>query len=623
MRLLISIFWLLLGTINGCILARRVSPFSFTDLKMVKDLFTMQSTYFTTTEEIFVICGAVLLLAGLVFFWFKGPKYKGKLHYITSTLMILLGVVSIPLVTSAAVDSGQLTSYYENLAQGYLDYGFVYSFSSSVVGRGMNKPTGYSQELVDAVLSTVDTEETDSELPNIIIVQLESFMDPYDYTFLEYSEDPTPTFHYLEETYSTGYVEVPVVGAGTANTEFEVLTGMSMEFFGLGEIPYKTILKTNSCESVASVLSAIGYGTHVVHNNGGNFYSRANAFSMMGFDTFICKEVIDIQEYTALGNWATDACLVDEVERALDSTDSMDFVYTITVQSHGSYPTESILEDPVISVSGGETEEINNQWEYYMNQLYEVDQFMENLIAMLEERDEKTIVVFFGDHLPTMGLTSEDMASGSIYLTKYVTWNNFDLEQETYDLTSYQLVAYTLDQVGIHEGTIFTYHQSENYTVSDSYTTGLEILQYDVLYGEHYAYHGEDLYTASDISIGISEVVISQVYLDPETGKLMISGENFTKWSKVYVNGKKLSTSFIDSNTLRISTGSLLEGENEIVVNQVSGSTIFRSSNEVLYYYEKEPAAELLSLEEFQVEIRETLKTEEALLQLEGKVATQ
>ena len=75
---------------------------------------------------------------------------------------------------------------------------------------------------------------------------------------------------------------------------------MSMQYFGTGEYPYKTILKQTDCESIASDLSKIGYGTHVVHNNGGNFYSRANAFSMMGFDSFTSKELMAIREYTPL-----------------------------------------------------------------------------------------------------------------------------------------------------------------------------------------------------------------------------------------------------------------------------------------------------------------------------------
>ncbi|MDO4323787.1 MAG: hypothetical protein Q4C61_14820, partial [Lachnospiraceae bacterium] len=152
LRTIICAFWLFLGTINGCILAKRVSPFSFTDLKMVGDLFTMQSNYFTAFEAVLVIVGVVAVIAFLVIFWFKGPKFEGRLHKMTSLVMIVAVVMMLPNVTNAAVSNHILTSYFENLAQGYKDYGFVYSFSASVLDRGMSAPEDYSEESVNAVL---------------------------------------------------------------------------------------------------------------------------------------------------------------------------------------------------------------------------------------------------------------------------------------------------------------------------------------------------------------------------------------------------------------------------------------------------------------------------------------
>ena len=110
-------------------------------------------------------------------------------------------------------------------------------------------------------MSEIPEEEgvTDGEYPNIICVLLESFIDPELINYLQLSDEVVPNFHYLYNNYSSGYLEVPVVGAGTANTEFEVLTGMGMQFFGLGEYPYKTILKETNCESIASDLHTLGY----------------------------------------------------------------------------------------------------------------------------------------------------------------------------------------------------------------------------------------------------------------------------------------------------------------------------------------------------------------------------
>lgn len=640
LRTIICAFWLFLGTINGCILAKRVSPFSFTDIKMVGDLFTMQSNYFTATEAAVVIAIVAAVVLLLILFWFKGPKFAGRPRRLTGVLMILAVVMMLPNVTDAAVSNHILTSYFENLAQGYKDYGFVYSFSASVLDRGMSAPDDYSEESVNAVLAKVnedtsslekneeqqnassghdsayqsaslkmqtrtmtssqdelntaqpkeensipeEVDEAEQEYPNIICILLESFVDPGLIKFLETSEDPIPNFHYLYDNYTSGYLEVPVVGAGTANTEFEILTGMGMQFFGLGEYPYKTILKQTNCESIASDLKTLGYGAHAVHNNGGNFYSRANAFSMMGFDTFTSKELMDIKDYTPLGTWPTDDILIGEVEKSLDYTpDQPDFVYTITVEAHGDYPTEQVIEDPEIVVTGPEDEGKRYAWEYYVNQLHQVDEFIGDLIEMLSERDEKTVVIMFGDHLPTMGLTEEDMTTGSLFQTQYATWNNFGMEKQDSDMTSYQMLADLTDQLGIHNGTMFTFHQNrENYADQEEYQKAMELLQYDILYGEHYCYGGENPYPASDIVMGTQDVIIDRIM---ETDNYFyVLGDNFTKWSKVFIDDEKISTTYLSSKLLRFKRSEMDEGTHEIVVNQMGSSdTIFRSSNQVLY----------------------------------------
>ncbi len=581
MRTIICVAWLFLGTINGCILAKRVTPFTYTDVKLINDLFTMQSNYFSNKEALAVILLVAAVLTGIIILWKKGPIYQGKQNRFASIGAIGIFAFFIPMVTQAAVSNNILADYFENIAQGYEDYGFVYSFSASVVDQGMTAPRDYSQETVDAALSKVEDKPSAGEdLPNIICVLLESFTDPKEVNFLNFSENPVPNFDNLYNNYSSGYLTVPVVGAGTANTEFEILTGMGMQYFGLGEYPYKTILKSTSCESVASDLKNLGYGSHVVHNNGGNFYSRRNAFTQMGFDSFISKEMMNIQEYTPLGTWPTDDILIGEVEKALDSTEQQDFIYTITVQGHGAYPTEKIIENPEITVTGGETEARNNEWEYYVNQLHEVDKFIANLTDMLSRRDEKTLVVFFGDHLPTMGLTDEDMKSGSIFKTKYATWNNFGMKKVNQDLTSYQLLASAMDQAGIHEGTMFSFHQNSSYQVTEDSSRDMELLQYDILYGKRYAYHGEDLYPASEMQMGVQNVTAER--LEEREDGMHIFGSNFTPWSKVFINGTKVSTSFVSDTELIISMSNFEEGPNTIIVNQMGSSdTVFRSSNEI------------------------------------------
>ena len=186
MRTVISVIWLFLGTINGCVLLKRVTPFCYTDLKLVNDLFAMQSNYFSKGEALAVILLVSAVIFALVVLWKKGPIYTGKQHRVVSLLSVGAFALFIPMVTQAAVSSNILASYFENIAQGYKDYGFVYSFSASVLDRGMATPKNYTKENVDAVNSSVNqaqTTEEDSEKPNTIFVFVRSTQNCDDFLF--------------------------------------------------------------------------------------------------------------------------------------------------------------------------------------------------------------------------------------------------------------------------------------------------------------------------------------------------------------------------------------------------------------------------------------------------------
>ncbi len=594
MRMVISAIFVTLGIVNCIVLINRVTPFGFTDLSMISDLLTMQNTNYFSFKQFLLSAGAIGGYTALMILLFiKGKSLEPRFPYWCKILLIVVSFASVPVVTDALQETGVISSYFGNLAQGYRDNGYIYGFATSVFDRGMKAPFMYSDENVDKIVeetsqgpSTLDTKDA----PNIVVVLLESYFDVSECNFLETSEDPIPYFHYLEKNYSTGHLTVPVVGAGTCNTEFEVLTGMSCSFFGPGEYPQKTILKQNSCpslESFASDLRHLGYSSHVVHNNGGNFYSRANAFSKMGFDTFQSKEMLDITDYTPMGSWPTDEILVDATVNAMKSTESADFIYTITVQTHGDYPTTKYEDDNAITtVANGKTEAQNNSWNYYVNRLHDEDKFLKEFIDAIDATGEDTLVIMFGDHLPTMGLTEDEVATGDLYKTKYITWNNFDMPKEDCDLTSYQLVAEYFDRLGIHQGTMTNYNQAMLHKNTKAgthvYMNDLEMLQYDLLYGKRYAYNGKDLYPATDLEMGIADVVINRAYAF--NGNLHIYGENFTKWSNVYVNGSKVDTTYHSGQCLSISLDDIENGDTITVCQLGSSNTIFRQSNSCKIY---------------------------------------
>ena len=282
--------------------------------------------------------------------------------------------------------------------------------------------------------------------------------------FLKISEDPIPTFRKLMKEYSSGYYKVPSVGAGTANTEFESITGMSLRYFGPGEYPYKSILKETTCESAPYVLKNLGYSTHAIHNNEANFYGRRNVFANLGFDSFTSEEYMSEQDDTNPNDWMRDRNLTKYIMEALESSDDPDYIYTISVQGHGDYPEEPMIDDPKITVTGGESEAVNNKWEYYCNQIYEMDQFVKQLTETLAEYDEDVVLVMYGDHLPTMGLKVKDVKNRYLFQTEYVIWDNMGLEKKDANVAAYQMAAEVMDRVGIHEGNIFRFHQARRQT---------------------------------------------------------------------------------------------------------------------------------------------------------------
>lgn len=584
-RFLISVIWLIGGFANGYLLTMRVTPFNAQDLVVLSDAISLTTNYFSITEIVLLSIASVAVIIWLISMWKRGGQYQGKVHHVLAAVGIVIWCAAFGFLTDAAIDQRVISNYFGNIAFAYEDYGFPYCFVSSVLDTGIDKPLGYSEETMraisnDGALSVNETGRSAAALPNIIFVQLESYFDPTEVEWLQFSEDPIPNLRRLSQEYSSGYFKAPSVGAGTANTEFEVLTGMSMRFFGPGEYPYKTYAKYNVLESAATALKSIGYGAEALHNNGGNFYSRALVYNDMGFDHYTSKEFMNILQLTAKG-WATDDVLIPHIIDSLNTTEGTDFVMTISVQGHGDYPTERVLDNPRILVSGAEDEGRMYAWEYYVNMVYEMDKFAGDLVAAMEERGEPTVIVFYGDHLPTMGLQAKDVKSKYLYNTNYVIWDNIGLEKKDGNYAAYQIMAEVLDRLDIHAGTVFNYHQQRKST--KNYLSDLELLQYDILYGEQYVYEDSgNPITEGHMVMGVRDTIVSNL-VEQTDGSYSIYGENFTKQTKVYINGEKQSTSFLNNTRVDLRKSQLNDGDVVMLAQVGSSNTIFRTSKKYEY----------------------------------------
>jgi len=547
----ISAVWLIFGIVNFIILSFRVTPFSAVDITLLESAISVSGHYLNALNIAMIFLAAIVIIITLICLYRKAPKHTHMTQkkIIVSGISVSLIALAIFFLHHQSNSVQALVTNYTNIAEAYENYGFVYCFTNSILDAGISEPEDYSEQRINQILGQLPkTDSAEGKKPNLIFVQLESFFDVSELQKLKLSADALPNFHKLQEKYSGGLLTVPTVGAGTVNTEFEVLTGMSQKDFGASEYPYKTILRRTTAESICYNLQKLGYKSHCVHNNEGTFYGRNKVFVNLGFDTFTSMEYMNGLEDNPNG-WKKDGILADEILNTLDATREPDFTLGITVQSHGKYQGFEAGEDVPVTVLQAPDETLKDSYQYYISQLYEVDQMIGDLVSALEKRKEDTILVLYGDHLPSLDIKKEDLKDSNLYQTQYVIWDNMGLPKKEKNIASYQLYPEVLGRIGIHEGILTRFHQNAKWRTK-SYHENLKALEYDMLYGENYAYQGQNPYQPSNLQMGTAPVVIEDVVKDGNG--CLLKGKNFTPYAHVLFNGEELSVQWIDSGRIRI-----------------------------------------------------------------------
>lgn len=584
---ILTIPWLALGIVNGVILLNRLTPFTIYDMSSFKDGLSIVTNYFTSKTLIMAGIGIVVVIVGFIFLYRKTPRLKDKVDFKKAIAVVLVAAIAAFGGVNLGQKAGVLDTFFGNLPYGYRDNGVPYSFIVTWLSTGISKPADYSEQMIQSLFSEGELgkdgiytpgkdDDTDvKNTPNILFLQLESFVDPTLFKTVEFSGDPIPNFRQLMKDYSSGTLTVPAVGAGTANIEFEVMTGMSVKFFGPGEYPYKSIMREVTCEAAPYDLKTLGYSAHAIHNHRGAFYGRNKVFANMGFDTFTSLEYMNNVMKTPK-NWAKDGLLTEEILDAMGSTKGSDYVYTISVQGHGKYPSYMVIETPVVSVTKAQSEEQKWAYEYYANQIYEMDLFVKELTDTLEDYDEDVILVMYGDHLPALDGIEQQVSGKALYETQYVIWDNMGLDKKDRDLATYELTAETLGRLDISVGMMTKYHQ--NYEDKSGYLTNLKALAYDMLYGEHYIYGGENPYQPTDLKMGVRDIKIDEIVQIGDD--YYIKGQNFTEYSKISLDGEVLDTVYLGPGILALKEKVDPEDADKMKVSQVEKNKEVLSTTE-------------------------------------------
>lgn len=324
------------------------------------------------------------------------------------------------------------------------ELGFPYCFCHQFTTYLVDKPDGYSQREAEA-WETGDV-SGQGENVHLIMVMNEAFSDITDEDAFAYTEEtnPLPTLHALRSDPHaiSGHVVVPGFAGGTANTEFDMLTGMQTNALSATTTSAFRVVNRN-LDSVLRVFANDGYHTSFVHPGDDWFYNRENVYRWLGAEETVFVDQMGELQYK--GRWVTDDCMAAFIEKAFQSAvadGELLCSYTTTIQNHMSYTADKYGEGydyPDVPLTLPVSEETETLLKVYVEGARDADAMLGRLRDYFSGVDEPVVLAFWGDHLPYLGdnqlayrelgsevATTEDNRTNPLasYETPYVIWAN-------------------------------------------------------------------------------------------------------------------------------------------------------------------------------------------------------
>ncbi len=461
-----SIFFMVIGLANYYIISFRSAPIMPWDIYSIGTALSVADNFKYTIEKqtVFVLIGFVLLILAesVVNLKLKSDgTWKKRILGIRAVGFIFFVVLICSFTKMLHLDStiikyGMYDKLFTPTVMSKRD-GTAVAFLMELKYISVDKPANYSTDAADQILSPY-TDSTEQQpvpdtLPNIIVIMNEAFSDPAVLGPFETNQDYMPYVHSIlngevDNTIS-GFLNVSVLGGNTANTEFEFLTGNTMAFLPQGSVPYQQYLK-RELPSLASHLKNLGYETIAAHPYNSTGWDRNKVYPLLGFDKMYF--IKDYRNPERIRKYVSDKACYDKIIELYESKpeDTPFFVFNVTMQNHSSYTDEFDNFKPDIEVLDGTSKTLNN----YLSLMKLSDESIQSFIDYFAKTDQKTMIVFFGDHQPTNSVVSnvwklngkngnalseEDEANR--YKVPYFIWCNFDIEQKVNTDTSTNFLA--------------------------------------------------------------------------------------------------------------------------------------------------------------------------------------
>ena len=454
------------GLSNAYVVRFRTNPIVPWDLFSWKTAASVASNYDFKPDTRMVVV-TLLFLAGIALLQFVKKesgtiKIWKRLVLAAAFCVVLTGFVG-KLQDESFQTSHRLYPFLFTPAYMTKVNGIAVTFAMDLAYVTVEKPSGDRASEEQAVLEQYGEQETEraEELPNIIAVMNESFSDLAVLGDFTVNEDYMPYLNRLQqanENTVTGYLNVSVCGGNTANTEFEFLTGNTMAFLPQGSIPYQQYI-TGELDSLPSYLASLGYQTVATHPYNASGWQRDTVYPLLGFSESIFRD--QYWGASQVRKYVSDNSCVDKITQLYEGKEEGKplFVFNVTMQNHGGYTDLYDNFTPEIQVEGVNSTAVSQ----YLSLIRLSDASLEKLIQYFSGVDEKTIVVFFGDHQPNDTVAAPILAKNGIsvknmdteqlklrYQVPYVIWANYDIGEETgKDTSANYLAADVLRYAGV------------------------------------------------------------------------------------------------------------------------------------------------------------------------------
>lgn len=267
--------------------------------------------------------------------------------------------------------------------------------------------------------------------PAIVVIMNETFSDLSRYPNVAQSYEGPSYFNSIDDAVFKGDCYVSAMGGGTCNSEFEYLTGSSMGLLGAGVYPYM-LYDLDGANNLARYLSSLGYKTSAIHPAEEQNWRRDRVYRQLGFDEFY--SIDDFQDAEMFRGMVSDASTYDLVLELLEQDEGPQFIFDVTIASHGGYDTGTIPEEEMVHAAleeGMESSELNE----YLSCIERSDTELKDFMNKLRDLERPVVLCFFGDHQPGFveWLSNEAFDEDEMpeiemvqnrYVTPYMIWTN-------------------------------------------------------------------------------------------------------------------------------------------------------------------------------------------------------